>query len=551
MFRMRIARHAFSLVSAAVALCAFAPVAGATPPQVYWGTGDSLFSSYWGSVARVSSLGGSGDRLDTGDVYSGNSIPSDVAYDQTRGRIVWADFYCACFGSANLDFSDARRYPLPALTVGLVHAFAIDPETERLYWVNVNNRINWTALDESGEHGSLEIGSAPIDRPTGIAIDPVSRRIYWSNWLSGAGVTEKIGWASLDPGGPSGGFGEGLDMPDITTDLSIDSQRNRIVFSDGDAIKWVSTDGSSSGDVVTDPVVNFELSGARYDAASDSVFWSNGYEPEYPIARSASGGAGPAGEIAISGIDLSEHPTTSPVVVPGAAAWVAPAKGLDFGEVFAGAGATATKTLDVRSTAFDPIDVESVSLTGPDAASFGMQTSCGGELDAGNSCGVALTFLGGSQVRRFEATVVVATSTGDFNRRLTVNVLAPTPLPIAGPSVPARCVDLGGKKRPKVRFSLATAATLTVRLERRVSRRGAPMRCPRAGATGKGEARKGRVRKVTTTGRSGLNTIDIRKLFRLKASGLAPGHYRVTIVVRNEFGATSRAVSRWFWVLRR
>jgi hypothetical protein len=499
-------------------------------------------------------LGGSATELDLSAAYAGHSLPSAVVFDPTHGRMIWADLVFGSLGTSKLDFSDPRPFNVGDADRGLVRALALDLPDERVYWVDSSNTIQWASLNETGEHGVLDTGAGPKKFIEGIAIDQETRTVYWSNWPFDDDLVAvdpnypMIGFASLDSGGASGTLDTyGQITGGGMLGLSIDPTRHRLLWAEGESIEYANLDGSGAGELVDTGGAGPR--GTFYDAESDRVLWTQSNDALNPIGfADAADGAG-AGALPAGGIDSTRAPNGTPALVKPSVAWIAPGRGRDFGAVTM--PESASGTIAIRSTGFQPIDVESVTLDGPGAAQFTIAGDCVGTLSAGSECGLDVKFQTTQQPSTSSAQLKVVTSVGEFTRPLLGSSVLPKPPVVGSVSPDTRCHARKSRKSARMSFTMSSAGPATITLQRRISTRKSPRRCPSASLTVKRGARAGRTRTSRIDAVAGSNTVDVNKLFKIKPGTLAPGHYLVTIDAQSAYGEHSNLGAGWFWVLAR
>jgi hypothetical protein len=105
------------------------------------------------------------------------------------------------------------------------------------------------------------------------------------------------------------------------------------------------------------------------------------------------------------------------------------------------------------------------------------------------------------------------------------------------------------RSKSKATFRLSEAATLTAKLERRLSGRRVNGRCRRPTRKNRKRRKCARYRSlgsVTRTGKAGTNSLTIGKRFRNRR--VVSGAYRVTLTARDKAGNVSKRLSKSFRV---
>ena len=183
----------------ALILCLLGASAADAADRVYW-------SEAAGRIA-FANLDGSGlaELSTAGAKFAG---PAGTAIDPLTERIYWLNqdggnaFKGAGISFANLDGSGGGVLPTPGATFVESEGLAIDPVGRRIYWANLNsNTIAVANLDGAGGN-TLNTAGATVSAPRGVAIDPIAGRIYWANQVFG----KPISFARLDGTGGGGDF---------------------------------------------------------------------------------------------------------------------------------------------------------------------------------------------------------------------------------------------------------------------------------------------------------------------------------------------------------
>ena len=173
---------------------------------------------YWANetpgAIRFANLDGSGE----GDLNTGTATidqPRGLAIDPATGRIYWAnhggDF---AISFANLDGSGGAN--LNTAPAPLDHSEGVAIAGGRIYWGSLcgAGEISYANLDGSGG-GVLPTPGVTVTCPHGVAIDPSTQRIYWVDYASPGGDLE---YANLDGSGgaqisTAGATTDGMSLP--------------------------------------------------------------------------------------------------------------------------------------------------------------------------------------------------------------------------------------------------------------------------------------------------------------------------------------------------
>lgn len=182
-------------------------------------------------------------------------------------------------------------------TAGIVgpEGMAYDTVTNRLFVADETGagQILAINLDGSGAFPFTAPG-APIEEPEGVTVDPASRTIYWQN-VEGAG---SISWARLD--GSAGGT---LNLAGATLNgpccrIAIDPAGGRIYWvntgSTPNVISYANLNNSGGGDLnLTGTTVEPGGEGLAIDSAAGRIYFVGGTDQIGFANLNGSGGGGP------------------------------------------------------------------------------------------------------------------------------------------------------------------------------------------------------------------------------------------------------------------
>jgi DNA-binding beta-propeller fold protein YncE len=171
--------------------------------RVYWSNFDAA-TLIW---TRLN--GGGGGTIATGAATT--ALVSGIAIDPKANRIYWVNFDTpGSVGAANLDGtgngSDLNLTGASALSRAA--GVALNGNGQRIYiGNNIGPSVSFAATDGGPGAGDLNLAGATLPSPHGVAIDPDRNRLYWVN--SGGNVP--IAYAALNGSG-----GSDLDTGAIT-----------------------------------------------------------------------------------------------------------------------------------------------------------------------------------------------------------------------------------------------------------------------------------------------------------------------------------------------
>jgi DNA-binding beta-propeller fold protein YncE len=169
---------------------------------IYWENTDGE-----GSIAWAKLDGSAGGVLNTTGAEVVNPC-CRLAIDPEGGRIYWMNFPAPNEGRiayANLNNTggggelDLTGSTLEPGAEGL----AVDHAAGRIYFLD-GEAVGYAKLDGSGG-GDLPVGTAPLDRPWGLALDPALGRLYWGNEGNDEERTNAFGFVSTSGTGSDAG----------------------------------------------------------------------------------------------------------------------------------------------------------------------------------------------------------------------------------------------------------------------------------------------------------------------------------------------------------
>lgn len=230
---------------------------------------------------------------------------------QATENIYW-DNYGGPIEGDTVSFADITGSGGGLLNLGTAklnspEGMAYDTVTNRLFIGSeggpAEGEIVFINLDGSGG-GVLNTGAAPIADPEGLAVDPVTRTIYWANHNANS-----IGWANLD-----NGTGGQLNTTGATTEgpykLALDAVHGKVYWANEKAtpetISFANANNSGGGgnlDTTGAPVVE-GVTGLSVDPAANRIYWLDNGNQRIGFANLAPGGGG--GEVNLTGSSFSE-----------------------------------------------------------------------------------------------------------------------------------------------------------------------------------------------------------------------------------------------------
>jgi DNA-binding beta-propeller fold protein YncE len=279
-----------------VALCSSFLAAGAAhaADRVYWGEP---------SLLRIGFL--SLDNSGFGTLEpAGASIsnPEGTAIDPATERIYWLNGgdnqdRGAGISFANLDGSGGGVLTIPGAVFDEAEGLAIDPVGRRIYWANggeFSREAIWSVTLQGTDLKKFDTSPATLRGPTGLALDPVNRRLYWVNRVT----TNPVSVASLD----NPGHGEILLSPGVSANsprgLAIDPIGKRVYWADvgGNSISFAKLDGSGGGKLDATGADVFNPRGVAVDPFGGRVYWAQDGS-EGPISFANLDGSGHGGNL--------------------------------------------------------------------------------------------------------------------------------------------------------------------------------------------------------------------------------------------------------------
>jgi hypothetical protein len=266
----------FAVLGFALALLAMLVFSGRAQAAetIYW-------DNYGGdpdNIAFADITGAGGGTLNLGAATLDE--PEGMAYDTVTNRL----FVGSGAGpngeilAVKLDGSGASTFTAPGALVDSPEGIAIDPVRRKVYWVNSegSGSIGWANLDGSAG-GLLNTAGATIDEPyRGIAVDTVGGKVYWSN---GGSSPEVISYANADGSGGGGNLDlSGAPAPEDITGLAVDPAGGRIYWLDNEEEKigYASlAPGGNGGQVNLAGAVFESPYGLAFDPSLNRFYWGN------------------------------------------------------------------------------------------------------------------------------------------------------------------------------------------------------------------------------------------------------------------------------------
>lgn len=278
---------------------AIAPSAGAEG-LVYWSYGSP------GKIAVANADGSSARILDTtgARLYG----PAGLAIDSPTQRVYWTNQWdpisagnpppecgsaCGIDGGsvsyASLAGGGGGTLDMGTAPVDYPTGIGIDTEGRRALWANLFSASIAFARLDGGGGGKLDTAGATVSEPSGVIVDPVSRRVYWASW--GA---DTISYADLNGSGghdlPIAGSGT-IDHP---SGVAIDPVGRRIYWGNytADKISSANLDGSGAIDLNTGAAVVQEPDEVAVDPVARRIYWTNNGSGAVSYANLDGGGGG-------------------------------------------------------------------------------------------------------------------------------------------------------------------------------------------------------------------------------------------------------------------
>ncbi|MGN6814616.1 MAG: hypothetical protein ACTHK3_00805 [Solirubrobacterales bacterium] len=190
---------------------------------------------------------------------------------------------------ANIDGSGGGLVNLGTAELTNPEGMAYDTVTNRLFVASAGGgQIVAVNLDGSGASPFTPPG-APIETPEGVAVDPVTRTIYWEN----TGGEGSIAWAKLD--GSAGGTlsTAGITLSSPCCRIALDPVGGRIYFVNGTNIAYVNVNNSGGGELnITGSTVVPGGEGLAVDDAAGRLYFTGSGEKEIGYANLNGSGGG-------------------------------------------------------------------------------------------------------------------------------------------------------------------------------------------------------------------------------------------------------------------
>jgi DNA-binding beta-propeller fold protein YncE len=231
-----------------------------------------------------------------------------AARAQAAETIYW-DNYDNAADTDTVSFADISGSGGGLLNLGTAkleapEGMAYDTVTNRLFvasQVGTDGQILAINLDGSGASPFTAPG-AVIDEPEGVAVDPATRTIYWAN----NGI-DSIGWARLD--GSAGGLlntaGATLASP---YKVALDPVAGRVYWANTtpnpDVISYALVNSGGGGDLdLTGATPPNPISSLAVDPAGGRIYWTDSNANRISFASLAGGGGG---DVNLTGAAINE-----------------------------------------------------------------------------------------------------------------------------------------------------------------------------------------------------------------------------------------------------
>ncbi|MFM8272026.1 MAG: SdrD B-like domain-containing protein [Gemmata sp.] len=217
-----------------------------------------------------------GGGASTTQISGLTAAPTEIAFDETNGKVYLAYASSGLIESRNLDGTGAVTVATGQTSVS---GLAVDSVHGYVYWTRLDNdTINRKNSDGTGAVTTL----SGLNNPEGVAVDPLNATVYW---LETQGNLLRIRKGGLDFSNPTDLFapttiGSGNHNP---RDLEIDPLRGKLYWADdksgtnGDFIGVVNLDGTGLQEYITNAataLVN-NPQGLGVDPVSGFVYWSD------------------------------------------------------------------------------------------------------------------------------------------------------------------------------------------------------------------------------------------------------------------------------------
>jgi DNA-binding beta-propeller fold protein YncE len=216
--------------------------------------------------------------------------------------IYWDNYEGHTLAGAAIDGSGGGEIDLGSADLNEPEGLALDVAGGRLFAADAaggpeeEGTIVFARIDGSGGR-AFDTAAAPLDQPEGVAIDPTTQTIYWANHQGGpAGEEGSIGWARLDES-ESGR----LDTSGATVDgpyrLTVDAVHGRVYWMNDEAepptISYANADNTGGGgdlDLMGEAPPS-DPHGIVVDPTGNRVYWID-YGETLIGSASLSGGDG-------------------------------------------------------------------------------------------------------------------------------------------------------------------------------------------------------------------------------------------------------------------
>jgi DNA-binding beta-propeller fold protein YncE len=284
---------AAAVVSGSVGLAdAFGPrTALPTGGKVYWGANGS-------GVMSEAELNGSGGSTVSVGSASVNQ-PTGTALDPATNKLYWVNYATSTISVANLDGTGEGQtlYSSPAEDVDGPVSLAIDPATNKIYWDNISNdTIAEANLDGSGANQLVDTTGVTVVNPQGLALDPADNKLFFADF-------DQIAETNLDDTGNA----HYLTLTGATASqvvgIAINPATNKIYWANAGApkISEANLDGSGGGaDLdITGATAPAAASGVAIDPAHDKIYWAS--KGNNHISYSNLDDTGDGGDLTITG----------------------------------------------------------------------------------------------------------------------------------------------------------------------------------------------------------------------------------------------------------
>jgi hypothetical protein len=230
-------------------------------------------------------------------------------------RIYWGEGRRSQLGFISPDGSGSGSLAPTGITIGSSEGTAIDPVSEKIYWLNNGIGggpvgIAFASLNGS-EAGTLTIAGAEFVEPNGLAIDPIGRRIYWANRSAGNASKQAIWSAKIEDGSELKKFDTSPAAPQFPGGVAIDPIARRLYWVNDVAanpVSFADLDSPGHGENLQSPGASVSFpKGLAVDPIGKRVFWANlgeGATPE-SISFAALNGSG-GGKLNTTGADVNQ-----------------------------------------------------------------------------------------------------------------------------------------------------------------------------------------------------------------------------------------------------